>query len=143
MGVLPCNVQDGMGLAVNPLRTPLLPEVRIELKGMIPPSVNHYVKHTRAGRHYKTKEANDFAFTLAVLSKGSVQAEAYRLEVFVYLGAKQKGDGDNFFKVVADALVTARVITSDAAITQWYLEKHRDRENPRTVIHVKPAQADH
>lgn len=110
------------------------------MDGMTPPSVNNYVRHTRNGGHYKIKAANDFALTVQVLSKGSVDAEALRLEVNVYLGKGKKGDGDNFFKVIADALVTARIIKSDAHITQWYLEKHRDRDNPRTEIYVSAAK---
>lgn len=121
------------------LRLPYVAEVNIEFKNLFPPSVNNYVRHTRSGIHFKTRESKDFALAVSVLSKGSVDANPLRLEVHLYFAKGQKGDGDNFFKVIADSLVKVGIIKSDAHITQWYLEKHRDRDNPRTVICVKPA----
>jgi crossover junction endodeoxyribonuclease RusA len=124
---------------MNLLRQPSLPSVKIILTNLFPPSVNNYVRHTRSGIHFKTTAARDFALTVSVLSKGSVDAEHLRLEVHLYFAKGQKGDGDNFFKCTADSLVQAGIIKSDAHITQWYLEKHRDINNPRTEIYVSAA----
>ena len=104
---------------------------------LTPPSVNNYVRHTRDGRHYITKEAKAFLEAVEIFSKcQTVDAEAYLVEVKVYLGKDEKGDLDNFQKCVLDGLARAGVIHSDAAVTRIEAEKFRDRENPRTEITV-------
>jgi Holliday junction resolvase RusA-like endonuclease len=105
---------------------------------LVPPSVNHYVKHTRHGRHYLTREGLEFKRAVAILARGrSVAAKRYELEAVIYLGHGKRGDGDNFWKVIADGLVEARVIHSDAAVEDWILRKRRDPDNPRTEITVR------
>jgi len=106
----------------------------------VPPSVNHYIKHTRKGLHYVTKEAQDFKMAVGLCARGrSIHADRYSLEVWIYLGFGQRGDGDNFWKVIADGLVEAKVIHSDAAIEDWILHKRRDIERPRTEITVRES----
>ena len=105
---------------------------------LVPPSVNHYVKHTRSGRHYVTKEGIEFKRAVGLFSQGQTLAvKRYELHARIYLGHGQKGDGDNFWKVIADGLVEAGVIHSDAAVSRWVLELDRDKANPRTEITVK------
>lgn len=105
---------------------------------MVPPSVNRYVRHTLTGRHYVGKEAKEFKRAVRLLAGGrTVRAERYELTATVYLGHNQRGDGDNFWKVIADSLVEAGVIHSDAAVDNWLLFKSRDRANPRTEIAVR------
>lgn len=102
----------------------------------IPPSVNHYVKHTRGGRHYVSKEAKLFKHAIAVMAHGRVEAERYEVTIDLYLGHGDRGDIDNFLKVPLDGLTEAGVIHSDAAVDRLLIEKHRDRINPRTAITV-------
>jgi crossover junction endodeoxyribonuclease RusA len=110
---------------------------------LVPPSVNHYVKHTRQGRHYVTREGRAFKEAVALFARGrQVRAKRYELEAAIYLGHGQRGDGDNFWKVIADGLVDAGVIRSDAAVTDWILRKRRDRGNPRTEITVRAKLPD-
>ncbi len=105
---------------------------------LVPPSVNHYVKHTRRGRHYLTREGREYKRVLAVFARGqALPAKSYELEAVIYLGLGQRGDGDNFWKVIADGLVEAQVIHSDAAVEDWILRKRRDPDNPRTEITVR------
>lgn len=112
-------------------------ELTFTVPGLTPPSVNHYVKHTRSGRHYVTKEAKAFKEAVVLFARGkAVIAERFGLEVWIYLGHGKRGDGDNFFKVLADSLVQAGVIHSDAAVDDWILHKRRDRTNARTEIRV-------
>ena len=109
---------------------------------MIPPSVNHYVVHTRAGQHFKTKEAESFAQAIA-LAAGEYRwkrYEAKQLSVFVVLGKGQKGDLDNFLKVPIDSLVRCGVIRSDATIERITITKQRGPA-PRTEIEVELAPA--
>ena len=105
---------------------------------LIPPSVNMYVRHTRTGRHYVTREAKAFKEALALFAHGQcVQAKKYKVSVCIYLGHGQRGDIDNFQKVILDGLADAGVIKSDAKIETLNIHKSRDRENPRTVITVE------
>ena len=105
---------------------------------LVPPSVNHYVKHTRSGRHYVTKEAIAFKEATAIFARGkSISAKRYQVEIGVFLARGQRGDGDNFGKCILDSLVAAGVIHSDAAVKKLTIEKDRDWKNPRTEITVK------
>lgn len=105
---------------------------------LTPPSVNHYKMRTRKGVTFVSKEAKAFKHAVGVIAAGAgIHATAYRVLVTVYLGAKQKGDVDNFAKCALDGLVEAGVIHSDAAITSLTIEKYRDRLNPRTEFVVE------
>lgn len=104
-----------------------------------PPTVNHYVKHTRSGRHYVTKEAQAFLESVYIFSRGvgALKAKAYHVMFTVFQGKGSKGDVDNYSKCVLDGLVKAGVIHSDAAVTNLWISKRRDWENPRTEIIVR------
>jgi Holliday junction resolvase RusA-like endonuclease len=93
----------------------------------IPPSVNHYVQHSR-GRHFRTPEALRFQDDLAIMARGRCVGTGkcrYSVEIEIQLGPKQKGDIDNFPKCVLDGLVIARVIHSDAAVDSLTIKKQR------------------
>ncbi|HEX3156774.1 MAG TPA: RusA family crossover junction endodeoxyribonuclease [Candidatus Angelobacter sp.] len=108
---------------------------------LVPPSVNHYVKHTRSGRHYVTKEAKAFKAATGIFARGKhVSSSWYEVEIAIFLAKGQRGDGDNFGKCVLDSLVAAGVIHSDAAVKKVSITKDRDWENPRTEITVKAIQ---
>lgn len=109
---------------------------------LVPVSVNHYVKHTRTGRHYVTKAGKAYKQAVAICAAGrSVVGKMYCVDVIVYLGKGQRGDGDNLWKCIADGLQEAGVIHSDAAIKVWGMKVERDRENPRTEIWVQELTA--
>src|SRR5689334_13521176 len=104
-----------------------------------PPSVNHYVKHAH-GRHWITQAAKRFKQTVAVLAQGRKLDggyNRYRVEAVVFLGRNQRGDVDNFGKLLLDSLVDAEVIYSDAPVDELEIKKARDWQNPRTEIVVK------
>jgi Endodeoxyribonuclease RusA len=119
---------------------------------LIPPSVNHYKvpKIVRRGRFHsliweEQPESIIFKLTVRSIARGASVAPvtlreqrktAYSLRAVVFLGADQRGDGDNFWKVIGDSLTTAGIIHSDAAVKNWHMYVRRDRENPRTVITV-------
>jgi len=112
-------------------------ELTFTVPGMTPPSVNHYKKRARSGHYFVTKEATDFKQLVKLYARGqSVIAKRFGLEVWIYLGFNQRLDGDNAWKVLADGLVQAGVIHSDAAVDDWILHKRRDRSNARTEIRV-------
>jgi len=94
-----------------------------------------------------TPEGKAFKEAVAIFARGasiapSTAAEQrevrYALYVRVFLGKGQRGDGDNFWKCVADGLTEAGVIHSDARVKRWRLDvEDTDRENPRTEIAAK------
>ncbi len=107
-----------------------------------PVSVNHYVKHTRDGRHYVTKAAKAYKQAVAIFAAGrSVVGKQYVVDVVVYLGKGQRGDGDNMWKCILDGLVEAGVIHSDAAVKVWGMKVERDWSHPRTEIWVQELAA--
>jgi crossover junction endodeoxyribonuclease RusA len=70
-----------------------------------PPSVNHYAKHTRTGRHYRTGEADAYKSAVAACAAGKfVQAKRFTVAIDVVLAKGQRGDVDNFPKLVLDGL---------------------------------------
>lgn len=106
---------------------------------LVPPSVNHYKMRRRdTGRWYVTSAALAFKSAVGIFARGRfVAAKKYEVEFTVYLGYRQRGDGDNFNKVIGDGLKEARVVHSDAAIKRWIVNVERDRANPRTEITVR------
>lgn len=105
---------------------------------LIPPSVNHYKVRARNGHYFVTAEARAFKEAIAIIAQGrSVKAKRYQVDAIVYLGKGQKGDCDNFWKVILDGLKDAGVIHSDSATHPLWIDKGRDEANPRTEIRVR------
>lgn len=93
---------------------------------LLPPSVNHYVKHTRQGRHYVTAEAKAFKQAIPLCAKQrQVRHKFYSIEIYVNLGKDDRIDLDNCAKVILDGLVEGGQIHSDAAVTCLVLHKTR------------------
>jgi crossover junction endodeoxyribonuclease RusA len=105
---------------------------------LVPPSANNYVRHTRAGTHYRTAEARAWDEAVAIYCRGQrVRADSYMVTATVYLAKGQRGDCDNFWKCLLDSIVRAKVIDSDAKITELLMRKSRDAANPRTELEVR------
>jgi crossover junction endodeoxyribonuclease RusA len=117
---------------------------------LIPPDLNHYVRHTRDGRHYVTAESKAFKEAIGIFSAGKyVLGRHFEVEAFIFLGKGQKGDVDGFSKLILDGLAKANVFCcpigksqtpcpqSDAYVTDLILRKRRDVANPRTEITVR------
>ena len=148
---------------MTPTRTPAAPlkprdsssepsqqSVRITVP-LIPPSVNHYKMRTRKGVTFVSHEAKAFKDAVIIfarqanadllldwncLPESRLRKIRYELEARVYFGKDQKGDGDNLWKCIADGLKEARVIHSDAAVSDWIMRVRRDWGAPRTEITV-------
>ena len=105
---------------------------------LVPPTVNHYVKHTRKGAHYLTDEAKAFKDAVAIYARGkSIDDDAKRVQVAIsiYLGKGMKGDIDNYPKCVLDGLKGC-VLKSDAMVKCLVVTLERDAANPRTMIEL-------
>ena len=116
---------------------------------MVPPSVNHYVRHFGGNRHVKTEEAKTFHDHLWIssLSCKPVVAERFHVAITIFLGRKQKGDVDNFPKLVLDTLAKRGMFQdlkgrklSDSHVTKLTVQKSRSVKNPRTVIFIEPSK---
>lgn len=110
---------------------------------LIPPSANHYKIPTRReladGRRIftYTPETRAWFDAVAVFTRGrTVAGEEHAVYYRVYLGYRQRGDIDNFLKVLLDALVRARLLLTDNSVTEIHGWKDRDVKNPRTEITV-------
>jgi Holliday junction resolvase RusA-like endonuclease len=116
---------------------------------LTPPSVNHYKTRTRRGVTFVSDEAKAYKAAVAMFARRQSMCAGltttqlgklhYELEVTVYFGKGQKGDGDNLWKCVGDGLKEAGVIHSDAAVSDWIMRVRRDWLNPRTEIAVRAA----
>ena len=112
-----------------------------------PPSGNHYKSFRVIGKHaswYLTKEAkawhatvHDWARCWHGIETPLVTGKAHEITYKVYQGSGSRGDVDNYAKVILDGLVKAGVLKSDASVVAMHAYKFRDRENPRTEIHVR------
>lgn len=104
-----------------------------------PPSANSYVRHTRDGRHYKTRDANLFRNLVkiyAAMHCGSlIVAESVKIAITLPKG--KRGDVDNFPKVVLDSLVKCRIIKGDGSITRLEVLKLRG-DSAQTEVWVNP-----
>lgn len=114
---------------------------------LVPPSGNHYkIPIWRNGRpHYIiTPTAKAYYDAVAIFAQGRSVAPLdpkqrkkarYGVRIEIYLGPKQRGDFDNFWKTGLDSIVNAGVIHSDAAVDGAHAVcvVHKDeRNNPRT-----------
>lgn len=117
------------------------PEGAVKARIVVPlvaPSANHYKGVTRNGVWFVKKEAGAFVKAVGILAQGQrVRGRSYRVYIGVWLAAGQKGDVDNFAKVVLDSLTKSGVIDTDAKITRLEMEKFRDPANPRTEIEIE------
>lgn len=91
---------------------------------LVPPDVNHYVRHTRTGRHYVTKDATAFKQAVAIYGRNLfVCAKTFTVSIRIILPACKRGDADGFIKLVLDGMADAGIfrdrkgeIVSDAYV---------------------------
>tara|TARA_Y100000310_G_scaffold297299_1_gene330181 strand:- start:956 stop:1303 length:348 start_codon:yes stop_codon:yes gene_type:complete len=102
-----------------------------------PISVNHYTANTKFGRKYLTKKAKEYQ---KVVKESSAHiTEKYLGEVIMsikyHFGDKRRRDIDNYSKVILDCLEGVCYI-DDKQVSKLSLEKHYDKENPRTEVEI-------
>lgn len=97
---------------------------------LIPPSVNHYKTRFRNGRTVVSDAAVAFKEEIAFAVRGRyVIGKRFSVEIKVVLGAGERGDVDNFPKLVLDGLAAASVFcdrtgmcVSDAHVRRMLVE---------------------
>lgn len=86
----------------------------LEIALPYPPSVNHYWRHTKNGRHYIRKDGLHYKATVKKICeqfdpfKGAVQ-----VQLWVYYPDKRQRDPDNLQKALWDSLVSGGLIEDD------------------------------
>ena len=108
---------------------------------LIPPTVNMYTRHTRQGRHYKTKLALAWEQAFAIYAPRDewVTAKQFKVTLDVYLGPKDKLDVDNAPKMCLDCIARHRLLrnksgrnVSDSyvkALAVFIWDSKKDRAN--------------
>jgi crossover junction endodeoxyribonuclease RusA len=114
---------------------------------LVPPSVNHYVKHTRTGRSYITTEATAFKAEIAFYARGmALSAKTFSVRIAVTLPKGARGDVDNFPKLCLDGLADCGMFlnrkgerVSDAYVRHLVVDLDTDSrpDEGRTVITVE------
>ena len=86
----------------------------LEIAFPYPPSVNHYWRHTRNGRHYISPKGKAYKAEVEKICrefdpfKGAVKTQLH-----IYYPDKRKRDPDNLQKAFWDALVSGGLIEED------------------------------
>ena len=107
----------------------------------VPPSVNNYVRHTKSGIHYLTKEAIYYIwkFGECIPSDRIIDPDfpLFIVIIHIFLGSRQRLDVDNASKMVLDCLAKYHgVIRTDSRVKRVEIEKFRDKYCPRLEIWV-------
>lgn len=86
----------------------------LELALPYPPSVNHYWRHTRDGKHYISAEGKAFrAKVLQICRLFDPFAGAVKIKMEVFYPDKRERDPDNLQKALFDALTASGLIKDD------------------------------
>ncbi|OBX05745.1 endodeoxyribonuclease RusA [Gallibacterium genomosp. 3] len=87
----------------------------VELCLPYPPSVNHYWRHTRQGRHYISKTGKEFREkVLNICSQFDRIAGTVQMQIDVYYLDNRERDPDNLQKALFDALTASGIIDGDS-----------------------------
>ena len=86
----------------------------LELALPYPPSVNHYWRHTRSGKHYISAEGKAFRVdVLKICRLFDPFVGAVKIKMEVFYPDKRERDPDNLQKALFDALTASRLIKDD------------------------------
>lgn len=101
---------------------------------LVPPSVNHYKTRFRNGNTVVSKSALAFKDAIALLIRGKfAQGKTFAVSMTITLGQGDRGDIDNYPKLVMDGLALAAAFRnrkgealSDAHVTRMLVCLDRD-----------------
>lgn len=86
----------------------------LEIALPYPPSVNHYWRHTKAGKHYISKEGKAFrAKVLNICKQFDPFNGPVKIKIHVYYPDNRSRDPDNLQKALFDALTASGLIKDD------------------------------
>lgn len=86
----------------------------LEIALPFPPSVNHYWRHTKQGRHYISDEGKRFQSQVFMRCMAEMPfTQAVEISVEVTMPDNRPRDLDNLWKVLLDSLAKAKIIEDD------------------------------
>ena len=87
----------------------------LEIALPFPPSVNHYWRHTRQGKHYISDKGKRFRELALLACFAELPFDGLvSVEVKVYLPDRRDRDLDNLWKVIMDSLAHAQILKDDS-----------------------------
>lgn len=87
----------------------------LEIALPYPPSVNHYWRHTKSGKHYISAEGRAFrAEVLKICKQFDPFIGAVKLKIEVYYPDNRSRDPDNLQKALFDGLTASGLIQDDS-----------------------------
>lgn len=108
-----------------------------------PKSTSHIYKMTCRGKFasmYMSKEGKDIKESYQWQAKSQWKKkpliEDLEISIKLFFGTKRKVDIDNFNKLILDSL-TGICYVDDSQIQKATIEKHYDKNNPKTQITIK------
>jgi Holliday junction resolvase RusA-like endonuclease len=107
---------------------------------LTPPSVNHYLQRRVQGGYALTKEAQAYKDAVTLIARSCrkrIEAARYKVSVHIFLAPGQRGDLDNFLKLVLDGLVAGGQLPDDDAIDELRVFKVRDQAEASTVVYIE------
>lgn len=105
-----------------------------------PPSVNHYWKHTRQGRHYISKAGREFKkIATDVCAMFDPFEGAVEIKMEIYFPDNRPRDLDNITKGVFDSLVGAGLIQDDnyKIIRKFSIEAKGVEKGGKSIIKIR------
>lgn len=110
----------------------------VELILPYPPTVNHYWKHTKSGRHYVTPKGKAFQLEVWKIGKQFDRLfGAVSVQVDVYLPDKRRRDIDNLLKALLDGLTASGVIEDDSLIADLRIRKVGFVPKGKVVVRIE------
>ena len=109
-----------------------------------PPSVNHYWKHTRQGKHYISKAGREFKrIATEVCSQFDPFESAVEIKMEIYFPDNRPRDLDNLPKGIFDSLVGAGLIKDDnrKIIRKYSIEEKGVVSKGKSIIRIRGIDA--
>jgi len=108
----------------------------------VPPSVNHYWRSTKFGKHYVSEEGKKYRIMVHALSakQGAWKHKGTpfnSITVILYPPDKRRRDLDNILKALLDSLQAVSLLEDDFQLNEIIVR--RGAETPKGCIHVTLA----
>ncbi|WP_409138883.1 RusA family crossover junction endodeoxyribonuclease [Pasteurella multocida] len=115
----------------------------LEISLPYPPSVNHYWKHTRSGRHYISKAGREFKRIATEVCKQFDPFDgAVEIKMQIYFPDNRDRDLDNLPKGIFDSLVGAGLIKDDnrKIIRKYSIEEMGVVKKGMSIIKIRSLE---
>lgn len=112
----------------------------ISLTLPFPPSMNHYWRHNKNGQHFISADGSAYRDSVGLLCKAHMQGDDPLKGVLavraVFYRPEKRGDLDNMFKVLFDAL-KGTLYVDDSQIVELRAYRLDDKADPRVMLRLR------